>query len=356
MVGEPAAPLPWVRVGRFRDIDSQAAQYRGYGQEYQQLSPGAFDGRVTQFDLGEDFAVQSEVANQELAQVAVAPADRWGVCILTDSSPSCTLNGTTLARDYLAVCPGGETLIGKTPPGVSIYCMDLARELLLEETCEWRSVGVIYDAAGAHCLREAVESGLTTLVRLQSIERNSAAVKMLKSAVADALWRITTRAADDSHHGIPQCAQRRAARLFRVAREYVDECLTEGISVAQVCRHTGVSRRSLESIFRMMLGMGPGAYIRNLQLNRVRRDLLSGDKQRVSIGDIAAQYGVWHWSRFSQQYRLLFGELPSQTRARHASGSTAPARPERSTDPGALAAGTASRGEPSDHRPPCGRD
>ncbi|MGH3627753.1 MAG: helix-turn-helix domain-containing protein, partial [Sciscionella sp.] len=62
--------------------------------------------------------------------------------------------------------------------------------------------------------------------------------------------------------------------------------------------------------------IGPSSYIRNLQLNRVRRDLLSNDGRGESIGDIAARYGVWHWSRFSQSYRLLFGELPSQTRAR----------------------------------------
>ena len=105
-----------------------------------------------------------------------------------------------------------------------------------------------------------------------------------------------------------------------------------------------------------MLGIGPGAYIRTLQLNRVRRDLLSGDHRGVSIGDIAARYGVWHWSRISLQYRLLFGELPSQTRARHASGSSAPTPPEGPTAPGALAAGTAAWGESADHRLHCAPD
>jgi AraC family transcriptional regulator, ethanolamine operon transcriptional activator len=44
--------------------------------------------------------------------------------------------------------------------------------------------------------------------------------------------------------------------------------------------------------------------------------LLSGASADTSIGVIAARYGIWHWSRFSHAYRQLFGELPSQTRAR----------------------------------------
>jgi AraC family transcriptional regulator, ethanolamine operon transcriptional activator len=318
--GDLATPPSWVRVERFRDIDSQAAQYRGYGQEYQQLSPGAFDGRVTAFDFGDDFALQFETANQELAQAAVTPSDRWGVCVLTETSPPCTLNGATLARDHLVVCPGGKALVGKTPAGIHIYCMDLSRDLLLEETDKWRGVEVICDARGAQGLREAVESGLATLVRLQSIEQHSAAAKAFKSSVADAVWRIVSRTGADPVQRVARSAKRRAVRLFCVAQEYIDHCLTDGISIVEVCKHTGASRRSLECVFRSILGMGPGAYIRNLQLNRVRRDLLSGDQESISIGDIAAQYGVWHWSRFSQNYKLLFGELPSETRARHASG------------------------------------
>ncbi len=322
MFGDPATSPPWVCVERFSDIDSQAAHYRGYGQEYRQLSAGAFEGRVTSFDFGCDFIVQLETANQALAQAAATPADRWGICLLTDTSPSCTVNGTSLTRDHLAVCPGGEALVGKTPAGLNVYCMDVSRELLLEETTERDGVDVIHDAPGVQSLRGILESGLATLARVQSPEQPSAAATAFKSSVADALRRVVWRTAAHAAQSVPQGAKRRALRQFRIAQEYIDHRITDGVSVAEVCRHTGASRRSLECIFQSILGLGPGSYIRNLQLNRVRRDLLSGDKDGVSIGDIAARYGVWHWSRFSQNYKLLFGELPSQTRARLAPSSS----------------------------------
>lgn len=316
MFSEQATSPPWIRAERFFDIDSQAARYRGYGQEYQQLSRGPFEGRVTSFDFGGDFAVQFETANQDLAQAATTPAGRCGVCILTEASPPCTLNGATLARDHLLVCPGGKGLVGKTPAGFNIYCMDLSCDLLLEEAAEWRSIEVLHDASGAQSLHEVVESGLATFAQRQSLGQHAAAVRAFKSSVADALWWAVSRTAIDAGGGVPRQAKLRALRHFRIAREYIHHHLTDGVSVAEVCRHTGVSRSSLESIFRSFVDIGPGSYIRNLQLNRVRRHLLLNDEPGESIGDIAARHGVWHWSRFSQSYKRLFGELPSQTRAR----------------------------------------
>jgi AraC family ethanolamine operon transcriptional activator len=64
-----------------------------------------------------------------------------------------------------------------------------------------------------------------------------------------------------------------------------------------------------------VIGMGPGNYIRALQLNHIRRDLMCASNAEVSIGVIAARHGIWHWSQFSHYYRLLFGELPSETRS-----------------------------------------
>jgi AraC family ethanolamine operon transcriptional activator len=71
-------------------------------------------------------------------------------------------------------------------------------------------------------------------------------------------------------------------------------------------------------VFQTVIGIGPVNYIRVLQLNLIRRDLMSDASAGESIGVIAARHGVWHWSRFSQYYGMLFDELPSETRRRTA--------------------------------------
>jgi len=35
------------------------------------------------------------------------------------------------------------------------------------------------------------------------------------------------------------------------------------------------------------------------------------------VQEMAARWGFWHLSRFSSDYRTLFGETPSQTLRRH---------------------------------------
>jgi AraC family ethanolamine operon transcriptional activator len=104
--------------------------------------------------------------------------------------------------------------------------------------------------------------------------------------------------------------------VFSRARDRFVEELESGVSINNVCRSIGVSRRSLECAFRSVLGMSPAHYVRTLQLNGIRRDLLCVEELHTSIGVIAARHGVWHWSRCSQAYRRLFGELPSETRRR----------------------------------------
>jgi AraC family ethanolamine operon transcriptional activator len=141
-------------------------------------------------------------------------------------------------------------------------------------------------------------------------------VKEFKSALGDLLWQMGTQQPQDEVKRANGHTSDRTMQIFRRARDYIHGGLADGISIVALCAAVGVSRRALELVFRSVLGTGPGHYVRTLQLNQVRRDLLSNPDGETSIGAIAARRGIWHWSRFSRDYRLMFGELPSQTRLR----------------------------------------
>jgi len=49
-----------------------------------------------------------------------------------------------------------------------------------------------------------------------------------------------------------------------------------------------------------------------VRLNGVRRALMSTWPEEVTIGDIASRWGFFRLSHFSEDYRALFCELPSQ--------------------------------------------
>lgn len=307
----------WISGGQFDDIDAQAAHLHGYGQQYQQLSRGPFEGRYRSFVFGDDLGIHLEVANRALAQSASTPTGRYAACLLIETSPPCALNADLFSLNHVALCPENRVLEGKTPAGMSICCMDVSRELLPDEAESLRAARILNDAARSGQLRELVRSGLSAFSALESPACYPAAVKSFKSSLGDLLWQMATQPRDTDGGRLHHYAGARTLLVFRRARDYIHHNLADGISIVALCKDVGLSRRSLESVFRTVVGMGPGNYVRAVQLNHIRRDLISEASAGVSIGVIAARRGIWHWSRFSHHYRLLFGELPSQTRQRY---------------------------------------
>lgn len=98
---------------------------------------------------------------------------------------------------------------------------------------------------------------------------------------------------------------------IRLATEWILTHIREPISVCDLLRITGASRRSLESGFRTYLNTTPAKFILCHKLKGVR-ELLQSDPD-ISIGDAAFSYGFNHLSHFTHQYQEAFGELPSET-------------------------------------------
>ena len=73
-------------------------------------------------------------------------------------------------------------------------------------------------------------------------------------------------------------------------------------------------------------------YLRGLRLNLVRTRLMSTRQAQLSVSQAAADQGFLHLSHFTERYKAMFGELPSQTprapdasdRARSADGTEEP--------------------------------
>lgn len=106
------------------------------------------------------------------------------------------------------------------------------------------------------------------------------------------------------------------SRCYVVDRavDYALSHLDEPVTVSDLCGVTKMSRRMLNYCFQDVLDTNPVQYLRALRLNGVRRDLRESRQATLSIRDIACNWGFWHFSRFADEYRSMFGELPSETR------------------------------------------
>ena len=59
--------------------------------------------------------------------------------------------------------------------------------------------------------------------------------------------------------------------------------------------------------------MSAGAYIKNFRLNQVRTLLKSRSPENTLVQDAAHRWGFSHMGQFAADYKLLFGENPSET-------------------------------------------
>ncbi|MGN6764883.1 MAG: GlxA family transcriptional regulator [Rhizobiaceae bacterium] len=99
----------------------------------------------------------------------------------------------------------------------------------------------------------------------------------------------------------------RLAQAIRLMEASIDHPLT----IAAIARRTGVTARSLETIFGRSIGETPGAYYLRLRLGAARRLVLD---TRIPMADIAARTGFSSAAAFSRAFSRAHGEAPSRMR------------------------------------------
>ena len=102
-------------------------------------------------------------------------------------------------------------------------------------------------------------------------------------------------------------------KVFGRAQEVIESNLQNPLSVLELSLKVGVSERNLRYIFQNQVGISPKKYIRNFKLNLVRKKLKKEKNENIIA--LARDQGFWHSGQFARDYKMLFGELPSQTKS-----------------------------------------
>jgi transcriptional regulator GlxA family with amidase domain len=85
------------------------------------------------------------------------------------------------------------------------------------------------------------------------------------------------------------------------------------VCLADVCRETKVSVRTLSRTFASAHGLGPMGFLKQRRLEAANRALLAADPAETHVTDVSLRYGFSQMGRFAVEYRRAFHEPPSQT-------------------------------------------
>jgi AraC family transcriptional regulator, ethanolamine operon transcriptional activator len=98
------------------------------------------------------------------------------------------------------------------------------------------------------------------------------------------------------------------------------------IYTEELCVALGVSASSLAQAFHGTFGISPHRFLKLRRLAVVRSKLRAWEGQAPLVKSVALAHGFWHLGQFAQDYRALYGEIPSDTlaRARRAAGGGRP--------------------------------
>jgi AraC-like DNA-binding protein len=105
-------------------------------------------------------------------------------------------------------------------------------------------------------------------------------------------------------------------RGFERAVDHIRHADLSTLDLAALCAAAGVSQRTLEYGFHEHLGLSPMAFIRQLRMHALRRELLAARLGEASVTELAYHLGFTQLGRLAGDYRRTFGELPSETLSR----------------------------------------
>lgn len=224
----------------------------------------------------------------------------------------------------------GRRAFDSIVPPMELFSLSVERGLLAEHVRiteqidleHWLAKGcmVVNDAALGHRLSQqiamlfdgcfAAEAGAPT-PRRQQLLRDTL-LEVLSPVVAERLRGQDMPRYDVAH-----------LHVVRRAREVALDRIGEPLQVRDLCEATGACRRSLQNSFLAVLDTTPLQYLRALRLDGARRRLLTGEAG-LTVTQVAEEWGFWHLSRFGQDYRRTFGELPSETLRRAGAAANEP--------------------------------
>ncbi|WP_299203183.1 helix-turn-helix domain-containing protein [uncultured Amphritea sp.] len=296
------------------DITEHAAGMTGWNVRYDQVSPGQFAGSITELSLNGMQLVRDK-ANQAMVKNGASPEGSVMFNLpLTSTADNVYCDGHSFNLQSLLVSRGECLPEIKTPSNIDVICISAQLDML-QQSLQKQNIKLNLTATTHLYQLQQLNNQVELVNLLGSVlnpDSNQSLLELpaIQRGIRDSVLQHLLELIDEEQvHYLEPLARK---RVVDRARDYMMSHINEPPTIVELCNNVGASRRKLQYCFQETLGTNPVAYLRTLRLNAVHRELLTPYRTE-SVHDIAVERGFLHLSRFANDYKQLFGELPSET-------------------------------------------
>lgn len=301
-----------IHVNKFScyDIDHLNEALTGTELENYQLSKGAFSGSISHIDLGKTILDTGTYSKKILAKGAFPQENITFAAILEAGDGKSLLRSKELKENtmlclsensemsYIAAANSRWTTFQVTREELEIMGFEI--KTLVDTTINQSSQQAqrtskdiqnllrelhTFTASELIHLNEAIIYDRVLAAYLRGFRENNKLIK---------LDRVTVKSV--------------ASEVY----EYISSNPNCAITMHELCSVTGKSERTLQRSFKAHYNITLSDFIKTHRLHQVRREL-NQPHTFTNTTQVALNHGFSHLSRFSQEYKKLFGESPVVT-------------------------------------------
>ena len=292
-----------VQAFNTEDVAEQIRATPGWVQQYQQMSPGHFAGRVRYLDL-QGVEIYEEQMNTRVEQNFSAPEGSLAFCFDRSDNALYVLNGES-RNIWITPENYQEIAVVFGPEFVQRHGLDVAR-------LEGLFLAPLNSGQNALFSRW-LSSTLTQLAQTLDPPSKEALTQQL---LGDCLYLLDNACVCLDRGALQRRTEERS--VMKRIGEWAADSPEETLNLLELSQIAGVSLRQVQHAFKAYTGMTPTHWLRLRRLNSAHRELLSRTPMETTVAEVAMNWSFWHLGRFSSSYRALFKELPSETLKRSA--------------------------------------
>ena len=287
-----------VQAFHTNDVTEQVRAPPGWQQQYRQMSPGHFNGQLRCLGL-DGVEVYEERLNTRVEQFFRAPSGSLAFCFDRSENSLYLLNEDS--RN-----------IWITPENYQEVAVVFDQAFMARHGLDVKRLDGLFMVPLGSGQNALFGSWLSaTLTRLADADSPLEGQALAEQLLEDCLFILDNACQRLQGDALGRRDEERA--IMRRVSEWAADCPEETLNLMELAQVAGVSLRQLQQAFKAFTDMPPGQWLRLRRLNGARRDLLRHGAGGVTVAEVAMRWSFWHLGRFSESYRQLFQELPSET-------------------------------------------